>query len=348
MSSNNKVNVALDFAKFFASVVVVAIHTNAFKDINTDFYNFCSYCVFAFAVPFFFICSGYLLGKKVDRASLPTEYRGVIKNYSSRLLYPYLIWGAWYFIVVSALNVIKGDVSPISSVFNQLHSWIVSSPGGGLWYIQAALMILVLLYFDGKKEHIRIYTIVAFFLSLIPSVVDQLKNNAVIFERIETTYNKMFLTDLNFIWWGVYFLIGLSLAMYGGNVIEKLSKHRMVWFALSYATYVFIYFMFGKSIILQAMKIFVSIIIFITILTSKLNIKSEISVVFRKMSTIIYFTHFTFIYFVQVLFKLLGIDYGTHLTLAWVVCSAIVIVYSFIMAYPQRNPLMQLYERKRI
>lgn len=133
-----------------------------------------------------------------------------------------------------------------------------------------------------------------------------------------------------------------------GGVIEKLSKHRMVWFALSYATYVFIYFMFGKSIILQAMKIFVSIIIFITILTSKLNIKSEISVVFRKMSTIIYFTHFTFIYFVQVLFKLLGIDYGTHLTLAWVVCSAIVIVYSFIMAYPQRNPLMQLYERKRI
>ena len=61
MDTNKSIYKAIDILKFLAAICVVAIHTNAFKDINNGIYNFLSYCIFTFAVPFFFIISGFFL-----------------------------------------------------------------------------------------------------------------------------------------------------------------------------------------------------------------------------------------------------------------------------------------------
>lgn len=345
--NKGKTNEALDFAKFVAAIMVVAIHTNTFKDINIGLYNFCTYCIFTFAVPFFFICGGYLLGEKIRCSTSVTEYKCFIKHYALRLLYPYLIWGVWYFIITCALNIIRKYNTPIDTIVHQLKLWIVSSPGGGLWYIQSVLILLLILYIDGNKRHISIYTIIGVLFTFVPGLCAQLKDKVYFLDRIQTAYYKVFLTELNFLWWGAYFLLGLTLSIRGRKIVEIIGKHRIQYLAISYGAYIIVYIMSGKTVILQSLKLLVSIIMFIAIMYSHLPINSVISVNLRKMSTIIYFSHFTFIYIIQIVFKLLDLDYGTHLTLAWVVCCFAVVFYSFVLVYTKDNPLMQLYERKK-
>lgn len=345
--NSKKTNVGLDFAKFIAALMVVAIHTNAFKDQNFALYEFCSYCVFTFAVPFFFICSGYLLGTKISHTLDSSGYKEVIKKYFFRLLYPYLIWGIWYFILSSLIGIIRNNTSPIDSFVYQFRLWLVSSPGGGLWYIQTILIILMLLYIDKKKEHIGMFTVISLVLSFVPTIIEQFNKESSIIGNIYDFYYRFFLTDLNFVWWGVFFLIGLCLAIYGKSVMLKVCKYRVQYLVLFYVVYIFTYFMIGKGIVLHGMKILVSVFLFIAVLDSKLKFDPVISITFRKMSTLIYFTHFTFIYIVQIMFKLFGLDYGTHLTLAWLISSSAVGVYSFVLVVClPRNPLMWLYERK--
>lgn len=56
----------IDIFKFFAAIVVIAIHTNPFVSCSSGFivrlYNSLQVC----AVPLFFIFSGFLFGRKIN------------------------------------------------------------------------------------------------------------------------------------------------------------------------------------------------------------------------------------------------------------------------------------------
>lgn len=54
------------------------------------------------------------------------------------------------------------------------------------------------------------------------------------FDRIQTAYFDVFLTELNFLWWGAYFLIGIILAIRGANFINLFARHRKLYFVISY------------------------------------------------------------------------------------------------------------------
>lgn len=85
-----------------------------------------------FAVPYFFVCSGYFLGRKIYGKDLQkSDYRLIIKNYAQRLLKPYLIWGCWYFLIVLVNEIVRNHKNVIEALKSGIHNWIVSSPGGG-------------------------------------------------------------------------------------------------------------------------------------------------------------------------------------------------------------------------
>lgn len=83
-------NYSIDFIKFFATVFVVCIHVNPSHD---DFFlgnqeNVLDVIVdtFArFAVPFFFIVSGYLFMNKIQKHPKPSAYlkntRGIFQSF---------------------------------------------------------------------------------------------------------------------------------------------------------------------------------------------------------------------------------------------------------------------------
>lgn len=341
---------AVDLFKCIFAICVVAIHTMAFKDHGESAYFAFTYCITSFAVPYFFVCSGYFLGRKIYRKDLQkSDYRLIIKNYAQRLLKPYLIWGCWYFLIVLVNEIVRNHKNVIEALKSGIHNWIVSSPGGGLWYVQALLIMLIILYYCDKHRSKKIVGIavgllVCFF---IPDILKFIKLPLV--DLVVGTYNSIFLTTNNFVWWGIYFFIGILLnesRFKEKYSCFKVSYQWMIVIAI-YLIYMCVYWIFGKKflIVSHLLKLIIVGIVFITTLNTKLNLKVESSLYMRKMSAIIYFTHFTLVYAFQFLFKIIGISLETNYTFEFVLCTISVIVYShFIMNWKDgKNFLSVLY-----
>jgi surface polysaccharide O-acyltransferase-like enzyme len=83
-------NYAIDFIKFFAIVAVVVIHTFP-SDDKIGFFLLDN--LSRFAVPFFFVASGYLFGLKVKNNPQPGRY---FKRYVIKILKIYVSWLLFY------------------------------------------------------------------------------------------------------------------------------------------------------------------------------------------------------------------------------------------------------------
>ena len=83
----------LDFAKFFMAICVVLIHI---RGLNSGWSpgETANYII-ALAVPFFFICSGFLLANKIQR-NAPEDKAAIIKGYAMRIWRMFLCWIAIY------------------------------------------------------------------------------------------------------------------------------------------------------------------------------------------------------------------------------------------------------------
>ena len=143
---------SLDIAKLFMAVCVVAIHTNPLyfchNTVIVNLYN----QIISWAVPFFFICSGFLIGKKVDFSS-DNAYLPVKKS-AVKMLKLYVIWSIIYLPPAIAERLNAGK----SLAYNLLHyakgfiingehynSWI-------LWYLLSSFYALALVAFLVKRR----------------------------------------------------------------------------------------------------------------------------------------------------------------------------------------------------
>lgn len=68
MSFINERNKYIDFVKYVASILIIAIHTSLFKDYNEILYFAFVNVICRLAVPFFAISTGYFMTRKFDLA----------------------------------------------------------------------------------------------------------------------------------------------------------------------------------------------------------------------------------------------------------------------------------------
>ena len=87
MKSGRNYN-ALDAMKFVASLFVVGIHVHPFGDFSGKA-DYLFIVLARFAVPFFFVTSGFLLFKRLKSEENPNRY---VKSYVMRILKMYLFW----------------------------------------------------------------------------------------------------------------------------------------------------------------------------------------------------------------------------------------------------------------
>ena len=81
--------IQMDYAKFFAAILVVAIHIPPLQDVNETASLVLQQVICRLAVPFFFLCSGFFLGKKLER-------KADTMRYAKRIATMYLLWSALY------------------------------------------------------------------------------------------------------------------------------------------------------------------------------------------------------------------------------------------------------------
>ena len=82
----------VDLAKLLFAFFVVAIHTNIFKNNIRIIPYILNHSLFGLAVPFFFVCSGFFLGCKINQKDNLIEKKAIIKKYIVRLSIMFVFW----------------------------------------------------------------------------------------------------------------------------------------------------------------------------------------------------------------------------------------------------------------
>lgn len=200
---------------FLATISVVIIHTNALesnREVPIAWWigNFIGYAQ-RWAVPFFFVVSGFFLHRVVN-AKVHFSICDFLKKRVKTLLIPYLCWGAVYGTVTMTpllyvVAIVHKASSPLSHTVFTGGVWHTidcvvgitcsAPPNGALWYLRMLILITftspLWLWIFSRTRWLGI-VISLLLICLTPlSVIDEVP--------VEITFLKLFNIDINAIGW---------------------------------------------------------------------------------------------------------------------------------------------------
>lgn len=144
---------ALDFLKFAAAFLVVAIHIPPFEEAAPVFSHEFQQVICRMAVPFFFVCTGYFMGEKIAD-------KGRVKKYLFHIIKMYVWWSLLYLIPIidrfwEKKRSAAGNLSELARRFFLIGSYIQ------LWYLLATVVAVLLLYLLATHFQWSVKSIVA-------------------------------------------------------------------------------------------------------------------------------------------------------------------------------------------
>lgn len=144
----------IDITKFIMAICVVAIHTQPLISCNNTIILALYQSIVSLAVPFFFVASGFFLGKKIDFTNNNNTNKSAICSYIKRMTRLYLLWSLIY-LPLAVAYYIKSEYSLVHSTFAYIrglfftgehyNSWM-------LWYLLSTIYALIFIYLLVKKN----------------------------------------------------------------------------------------------------------------------------------------------------------------------------------------------------
>lgn len=132
----------LDIFKLFFSVCIVAVHTYAVEPLPKILSFWITQGVFRLAVPFFFVTTGFLLGKRLNEKDKGPDF--VIVSYIKKLLPPLICVGAVNGLLELILQYLRRGTD-FGELFFLWVQHMLFYPYGAMWYVQACIVGLLLL-----------------------------------------------------------------------------------------------------------------------------------------------------------------------------------------------------------
>ena len=321
--------VCVDLLKLIFAYCVVAIHTQAANKapLYLQFWT-------ALAVPFFFVCSGYYFQIKLNAVGHESVWG--VKSYFERLFRPFIIWGSWY-LLLEAANRLLIDHASVQIVLFQLGKrLLISSPGGGLWYVQAILWMLGILYLlRNRMCNLQIFAWSLCALYVFNVVVSKCADAGNEFQLIKQVIFSEDYSNLNFVFNGVFFPVGMVLARpedgKAKNILEKycwelFAGTVVIWFLQGHFRY-----NMATAALWALANILRVVSLFLCAQRLQIGISPRSCIKMRKMSTRIYFLHFTAIYFVKMCSKIVG--HSLNEISLFITCAAILTVVSYALDF---------------
>lgn len=275
---------AIDVMKYIMAFCVIAIHTTPLKDIDNDTISRLYEAAVSIAVPFFFLSSGYLIGRKiqnkkeVDDVLVERQQKKIIRYYViwTMVYLPLTIWGFYK----AGDGFIKSLIQFIRNMLfrgENYYSW-------PLWYLLSAVYgLTVLKLLVGRQKETKkfdFYSIVIIcFCMFMHFATDYIVN-------LNTTNNVVMMFSLLLektigegrLFSGVYYILL-------GNLIAKSEYHidKIYLLAIFIASYLIVAFTSFLPI-----KVIMCITFFLLVISFKVTGNG---IYFRRTSTIMYYTH---------------------------------------------------------
>ena len=148
-------NRIIDLLKYMASILIIAIHTNLFFEINSIL-NFVTVdIVCRLAVPFFAICSGYFMARKLENKH--EDSKDFFWNHWKKLFVIYIIWTIIYLIRLIP-EWIEFNWFSVNAFVDYGIATVISKPYYHMWYLLSilyAIPIFALCVKYVKKNHFK-------------------------------------------------------------------------------------------------------------------------------------------------------------------------------------------------
>jgi len=299
---------AIDITKFILSFFVIAIHTEL-TNTNIFLFKLCG-----FAVPLFFIFSGFFLHKNINK-------NGYLKRYISKLFKLYLIWVLIYLpLTIVGIKICYNGISnPIKSFLIGVFIMGENYMSWPLWFLLALIVgtILISGYLKIANTRIILLAIVGTFFLWLGNYLNELKNvheGSFYLILLKDWYFKIFLTTRN----------GLFQAFPMMSFGVLLSRYHKVWnpkkyfsFFLLLGTIVSIAYIYDYPYSINILSCLIAFFLL------KLNIPQySWSYILRNLSTLIYFSHMYFVFFTMTILQL-------NIVLSFFLSSLLALIVSF-------------------
>lgn len=294
----------IDILKLIAAFLVIGLHTRPFSTVNTIVDNLYVYNIANYAVPFFYACTGFFVYSEnivIFKHNLKNRLNNVIKAYVlwTFIYLPLTIYG-W---VITGNGIVKNFLLFIRNfifVGENYYSWT-------LWYLNGLIVALISIYKLCDKLSINRLFKIGCLLYIIGYAIE-LKNIYYScvpsgIQKMLTLYITIFSTTRN----GIFrsfclLLVGLQVAS-NKACHKRYNKTRMsiiiiILFSIKILGTVFLE-EYGR-ILSQVLDLPTFYIMFIYIIqhtkTNNCNsLKNEHTVLFRRLSSKIYYIHMYFV-----------------------------------------------------
>lgn len=286
--------VLIDILKFICAIFVVGIHSHIMSDVDNDVQWYIMHMFFRIAVPFFFIASGFLFGKKVLKNK--KGLKDITTKQIKRLIIPFIFW-----LLVSLPYVIMTTTGDnVIVVILKIVRKAIFYPWGALWFILALIVAIIMEYYFLKNGKLKN----AIFLSIILYIIALLGNSYYFilegtpFKWLMDAYRTICVTTRN----GIFeafpiFTIGVYMAT-KENLIEKIKNSKLIFlFIFMILVQIFEVTFIRNCNYIDDHSLFITTIIIAPIILmfcikyKNIKLKHINNKILRNLSTGIYFMH---------------------------------------------------------
>ena len=295
----------LDLAKFACSIVIVGLHSDLLYDgcprLNLVLFR----ALGRLAVPLFFLMSAFFFYRKGE----PDGEK--VKRYVVRMLVLYFCWFVVHLPKTIFDRFICSGRPPGTTTLVFLKSFFTTSTFSGSWFLCSCVFSVLALFFlnsylhEGKSKTVMLVTIslLSYLFCVSASAYGKLFYSVEAMERISLFFAKPYTSILVGI---PYFAVGKIIAEHQDGIAPHAGRTLLFSWAL----------FFGGLVIAEAfltVRVFqvaystdcylfllpCSVVIFLFLLT--FDIKIRWAGVLRKYSTIIFFSHFLWLFGAEIL-----------------------------------------------
>ncbi len=329
MNENTTENSCIDLMKFIASLMIFAMHCEAFADLGR--FSFLWELLTRWGVPYFFIASSFFLFSRCDNSNSTK----IVKKYIFRIALLYFAWSIFNIPNIFIKKLYARDMLSIDTWLTFIKNSLLSSTFTGSWYLVSCIFCAFLIYFMSKFSSTR--TIVC--VSAVIQILCILSSTYVgVLPNIVQKGLDFLCFPLNCFGGMLYFSIGKWIAENKDIVLKSNKKVSLVILVCSYLFYFFEIYLTKKLGLYhmsdQAFSLIpVSYCMFVITLQSSIKLKNARSL--RKISTIIYCAQGN----VLILSKALRVLFHVESSLLRFICLCItmIMIITFILILQKQN-----------
>lgn len=292
-----KIYNGIDIVKLISAICIVLLHT-----IETTAWYPCEvkFVFTRFAVPFFFITSGFFFYKGLKKSDDKKKY---FLHYEKHLIFLFIVWAVIIYAPVTLVTYAKQNLEIWEFLLVYFRRVFVIGPGP-YWYLVAMILSAGFLYYCEKRSSdnlIIIGIIVGLALMIMYSCFQGVLGTITIFSWFFKAVYTVYSFEFNFIMYGIPFMgMGYLISKKEIKIKQSNALLGIVFFTIlriiEYNLPIIFSSEFFKNNTLSITFIGQAIFIFLFAKEWSINISRKTSELLRKFSTWVYLTHAIILY----------------------------------------------------